>query len=152
MVLTREVLEKYMNLEREINRLNRKLNYYSRNPITSQHGVVNGSMSGFPYAQCHFVVGAPDIKSTVSRMEKVQNLIIEIGEKKTKYEDMQLEIDIAIESISDAVIRQIIQLKYVERWTDEEIGNELGFERSTISKKLDKYLDSIDTLSQISHS
>ena len=39
-------------------------------------------MGGFPYAECHFVVGAPDVKTTDERYKKVQSLIIELGEKK----------------------------------------------------------------------
>ena len=62
MGLSRENMEKYSKLENEINRINRKLDYYAKNPIGGSHGVVKGSMGGFPYAECHFVVGAPDIK------------------------------------------------------------------------------------------
>ena len=144
MVLTRKIFEDYLNIEHEIRRLNRKLDYYSRHPLSSEHGVVKGSMGGFPYAQCHFVVGAPDVKTSTERHERVMFLMIEIGNKKNEYENMQFEIDMAIEEISDLEIKQIIQLKYIERWTDEEIGEELGLERSTVSKKLTKYFDSLN--------
>ena len=33
MVLSRENMEKYSKLENEINRINRKLDYYAKNPI-----------------------------------------------------------------------------------------------------------------------
>lgn len=143
MELTRKVLEDYLNIEHEINRLNRKLDYYSRHPLSSHHGVVKGSMGRFPYAECHFVVGSPDIKSSDERTKRVRSLLIELNEKKTEYENLQLEIDLAIEDIPELEIKQIIQLKYIERWTDEEIGEEIGCERSTVSKKLTKYYDKI---------
>lgn len=139
MVLTRKVLEDYINIEHEIKRINRKINYYARHPIASEHGVVKSSMKNYPYAESHVVVSAPNVKSSMDRMIKVQNLIIELAEKKTEYEDLQFEIDLAIEDIADLEMKQILQLKYIERWTDEEIGEELGFERSNVSKKLSKF-------------
>lgn len=151
MVLTRKIFEDYLNIEHEIKRINRKLDYYSRHPIASSHGVVRGSMGGFPYAQCHFVVGAPDVKSSNDRHNRVMELMVDLSEKKNMYEDIQFEIDMAIEDIEDLEIKQILQLKYIERWTDEEIGEEIGCERSTVSKKISKFFES-QQLSQISHS
>ena len=150
MVLSRENMEQYSKLENEINRINRKLDYYAKNPIGGSHGVVKGSMGGFPYAECHFVVGAPDVKTTDERHKKVQSLIIELGEKKKEYEDFQLDIDFAIEDIEDMEIRQIFQYKYIEHMTDSKIGKLLGYDRSTISKKLDRFFE--NQLSHNSHS
>lgn len=146
MVLSRENMEKYSKIENEINRINRKLDYYSNNPVSGEHGVVKGSMEGFPYAECHFLVSAPNVKKSDERHKKVQNLVIELGEKKKQYEDLQLEIDFAIEDIDDMEMRQIFQYKYIEHKTDYEIGKLLGYDRSTISKKLDRFFES-----QVSH-
>ena len=150
MVLSRENMEKYSKLENEINRINRKLDYYANNPVGGCHGVVRGSMKRFPYAASHFVVGAPDVKTTDERHKKVRSLIIELGEKKKEYEDFQLDIDFAIEDIEDMEIRQIFQYKYIEHMTDAEIGKVLGYDRSTISKKLDRFFE--NQLSHNSHS
>ena len=146
MVLSRENMEKYLKLENEIKRINRKLDYYANNPVFGQHGVVRGSMSEFPYVQCNFTVGAPDVKTTEDRHKKVQNLIIELRHRKKEYEDLQLDIDFAIEEIKDIEMRQILQYKYIDRMTDSEIGEILGYDRSTISKKMEKFFDN-----QLSH-
>lgn len=146
MVLSRENMSKYQNMGREINRINRKLDYYASNPLSGTHGVVKGSMGGFPYAECHFVVGAPDVKSNDERHKKVMNLVVELSEKKKQYEDFELEIDIAIENINDMEMRQIFQYKYIEQLTDTEIGKRMGYDRSTISKKLDRFFEN-----QVSH-
>lgn len=146
MILTRQLLEDYLKMEREINRINKKLDYYANNPLGAEHGVVSGSMKKYPYAQCHFVVGAPSIPQTIHRQEKVRNLIIELGNRKNEYENLRTDIDIAIESIGDMEMRQIFQLKYIDKMTDRAIGKELGYDRSTISKKIEKYLEN-----QLSH-
>lgn len=142
MILTRANMEKYANIEREINRLTRKLEYYAENPIKAEHGIVKGSMPHFPYAECHFEISGPNVKSDEERHKKIQNLIIILAGKKKEYEEFELEIDLAIEEVDDMEIRQILEMKYIEKMRDSDIADELGYERSTISKKLDRFFDS----------
>lgn len=146
MILSRENMDKYLKMDNEIKRINRKLDYYAKNPVYGSHGVVKGSMRRFPYAECHFVVGAPDVKATDERHNKVMNLVVQLSQKKKEYEDFELDIDMAIEDIVDLEMRQIFQYKYIERMTDTEIGKILGYDRSTISKKLDRFFEN-----QLSH-
>lgn len=150
MVLSRQLLDDYSKLEREINRINRKLDYYANNPLQASHGVVSGSMTRFPYAARHFVVGAPSIPQTSEREKQVRSLIIDLGNKKKNYENLKFDIDIAIELVDDMEMRQILQYKYIDKLTDAEIGKKLGYDRSTISKKIEKYFK--DQLSHNSHS
>lgn len=138
-ILSRELLEKYNAIEREIKRINRKLDYYAMHPVAAVHGVVAGSRKSFPYSQRHFVVSGSDVKSDEKRKQKIQNLMIELQNRKREYEEMQIEIDIAIEEIEDIEMRQILQYKYIDRMTDFEIGQELGYDRSSISKKLTEF-------------
>ena len=150
MVLNRQLMDNYSKLGREINRINKKIDYYANNPLGASHGVVNGSMNRFPYAECHFVVGAPSIPQTTKREENVRNLLIDLGNKKNEYENLKTDIDIAIECIDDMEMRQILQYKYIDEMTDAEIGKELGYDRSTISKKIEKFFE--EQLSHNSHS
>ena len=55
---------------------------------------------------------------------------------------MKLDIEAFLESIppDDVEMKHILALKYVERKTDEEIGNELGFSRRAIGDKIDRFL------------
>ena len=138
-MVSKELFEKYNAIEREIKRINRKLDYYSQHPMSGIHGVVSGSRRDFPYSECHFVISGSDVKSDEARKQKIQNLMIALQERKREYENIQIEIDIAIEEIEDIEMRQILQYKFIDRMTDYEIGNELGYERSTISKKISDF-------------
>ena len=140
MVLTRKILEDYMKTEQEIKRIQRKLEYYAKHPLSGSHGVVRGSMEKFPYAQCHFVVSAPSLKSDEERKSQVQQLIINLSGNQMLYNDMKLDIDAAIEEIDDIEIRNIIQRKYIDRWTDEKIGEEMNYSRRAIGDKIDRWL------------
>lgn len=140
MKLNRECLAQYVYLESEIKRLERKMDYYKNNPIKSEHGVVSGSMSSFPYAQCHFVISGPNVKSNSERKKVINQLLIDIAGNKQLYEDMKLDMDVTIEKIKDVEMRLILQRKYIERWTDEKIAKELGCSRRDIGYKIDKFL------------
>lgn len=143
MVLTREYLANYVYLDSQIKRMRRRLKYFETHPLLAEHGVVSGSMRSFPYAQCHFVVAGSNIKSDEERKKKISQLLVDLNGNKRLYEDMKLDIEYEIEKITDLEIKTILQRKYIDRVSDGRIGRELGYDRSTISKKIDKYLDSI---------
>lgn len=141
-ILTREYLETYAYLESEIKRIQRRLKYYEAHPAQAAYGVVKGSMQQFPFTECHFVVSGPTIKSTEQRNKAVRQLAIDLKGNQQLFEDMKLDIEAFLESIppDDVEMKHILALKYVERKTDEEIGNELGFSRRAIGDKIDRFL------------
>ncbi|MBQ2902405.1 MAG: hypothetical protein IJE49_11250 [Agathobacter sp.] len=141
MVLTRQVLEDYQKLGREIARINKKLDYYANTPLKAQHGIVKGSTKGFPYTERRIEVGAPSIADTKQREQKVRELMIQLGNRKKEYEQLKFDIDIEIEEIEDMEMRQILQYRYIDEMTIAEIGESIGYDRSTISKKIDRFLD-----------
>ena len=140
MVITRELLAQYTYLESEIKRMERRLKYYKSHPLTSEHGVVRGSMEHFPFAQCHFVVSGPNVKSDEERKIAINQLIINLDGNIQLFRDMQLDIELFIEKLPDLEERTIFKLYYVDKVKMEEIGEKLGYDRSTISKKIDKVL------------
>ena len=150
MVLTRQILEDYQKLGRELERINKKIDYYANNPLRSTHGIVKGSTRGFPYTECRIEVGAPSIADTKQREQKVRELMLRLSSRKKEYEQLKIDIDIAIESIEDMELRQIFQYRYIDEMTTTQIGDLLGYDRSTISKKIDRFLE--QQVSPTSHS
>lgn len=151
MVITREYLAQYIYLESCIKSIERRLKYFKTHPLTSEHGVVSGSRKNYPYIGCHFVISGSNIKSDEERKKIVKQLQIDIYGNKQMYEDMQLDIEYFIESLDDVKDKTILRLKYIDRYTDEQIGSELGYDRSSISKKIDRILEKVQ-LSHNSHS
>ena len=77
----------------------------------------------------------------------MNQLIVDLHGNEQLYEDMKLDIELFIESLTKIEDKAILRLKYIDKWTDERIGAELGYDRSTIYKKIDKIL----TENQVSH-
>lgn len=151
MIITREFLAQYVYLDSYIKSIRRRLKYFENHPILAEHGVVSGSMKEFPYAECHFVVSGAKVKSDSERKRIVNQLIIDLHAHEQLYEDMKLDIEIFMESLDKIEDKAIMRLKYIDKWTDERIGAELGYDRSTISKKIDKIIVKRE-LSHNSHS
>ncbi len=147
MIITREFLAQYVYLDSYLKSIRRRLKYFENHPVLSEHGVVRGSMRGFPYAQCHFVVSGPNVKSDEERKKLVKQLAIDLRGNQQLYEDMKIDIEMFIERLDKIEDKAIMRLKYIDKWTDERIGAELGYDRSTISKKIDKII----TKSELSH-
>ena len=151
--ITREYLANYICLESRIKSIRRRLRYFDTHPLGSSHGVVKGSMETFPFAQCHFVVSGSDVKSDENRNKKVSQLIVELRSKEALYEKMKIDIEMFVENTEMLSLEEstVLRLKYIDGYTDEQIGCELGYDRNTISKKIDKIIEKCE-LSHNSHS
>lgn len=151
MIITREFLAQYVYLDSYIKSIRRRLKYFENHPVLAEHGVVSGSMRNFPYTQCHFVVSGSNVKSDEERKKLVSQLLVDLHGNEQLYEDMKLDIEMFIESLNGIEDKAIMRLKYIDKWTDERIGAELGYDRSTISKKIDRIIGK-NELSHNSHS
>lgn len=140
MVLTKALLVEYNQTLKDIEIVNRKIDYYSKMVVKSEHGVVTGSMKEYPYAEKHFVLSGSDIKSDVERQEKLKQLLIDLSAKRQKYDELILDIGIEIEKIKDEEMGGILFMKYVQGLPDAEIAKVMGYERSSISKKIKSFL------------
>lgn len=147
MVITREFLAQYVYLDSYLKSIRRRLKYFEKHPVTSAHGVVSGSMKEFPYAQCHFVISGSDVKSDEERKKLVSQLLIDLHGNERLYEDMKLDIETFIESLDNIEDKTILRLRYIDNMSYEQIGEELGYDRTTISKRIDKIIEK----SELSH-
>lgn len=145
--MTKQYLEDYLLLEKSIKRCEQKLKYYLEHPIKTVSGTVMSSMAEYPYCLTHLTISATDDpKAEKQRNELIKTLTLEIAYNMQKYEEKRLYIDLFIESIEDLTIKEIINQKYLEGKTYEMIGQDLGYEQSTIAKKLDTYFQRIQDL------
>lgn len=142
--LTREYLTTYVYLESEIKRIRSRIKYYETHPLQREYGVVRGSLQQFPFTECNFVVSGLAVKSLEERDQKINQLLIDLKGNEQLFEDMKLEIELYLESLppDQIEIKHILALKYVDRMKDGKIAEKLNCDRSTIIKKIDRFLNS----------
>lgn len=95
-------------------------------------------------------IGAVEIKDTIvtsshpksSIQEKRILLINQLTIAKEKAQKKYLEIEKYIETLEDTEIRIIMRFRFLDLMSWYEIGDILHYDRSTVSKKLKKYINS----------
>lgn len=148
MLLTREFFANYKYLDSMIKSMERRLRYFENHPLASSHGVVKGSMKVFPYVECHFVVSGANVKSSEERNKAIRQLSLDLINNKQLYEDMKLDIERFIFDNNDLTLEEqtIFRLKYIDEWSLEKIGRELGYDKSVISRKIDNVINRLDVI------
>lgn len=95
------------------------------------------SMSGMPHGT--------DISSPImSYVLKKEALIEKLNNKIAKYTEELIRIEDIIDKIDDVEIKAIARMRFIQCMKWEDIGDKIHLERTTCSKKLRKYLKSMD--------
>lgn len=134
--LSKSVFKEYEIAKKNLDRIEKQLERYSKLQPHSEHGVVKGSMSDYPYAEKHFVLSGSDVKSDEAIQQKIAQAMIALRENENRCLSLMIDVDMAIENVNDAEMREILHEKYYNGLTDKKIAEMLGYERSTVTRKL----------------
>ena len=111
-----------------------KLDNFKFKPESYQEDVVSGSDNEFPYAKHHYKIrGYGNIEYPRRRAalrEKISRIKGEIE-----------EVERYIEKVENVEMRNILTMYYEMGMTQDQIAEEYGYERSTISKKIKEFWD-----------
>ena len=128
--LNKEELEQLQFLKLEVKQLQEEL---KSGPPTMDS--VKGSMDEFPYIeQTIKIFGADETKAGKLRKK--------LEKKLKELQDMISDMEDWLDTIEESEMRTILRLKYRNGLENQQIAKELGYEKSTISKKLTKFFGS----------
>lgn len=118
-------------LNKEIERLNEELNW-----MECKSMMKSPILTGMPFGG-----GVSDKTADYAvRIEEIRNLI-DISVKKLLY--TRAEIERFLQEIEDPELRLIIRLRSINHLGWQEIGEELGMDRRTASRKYQKFCDEV---------
>ena len=131
--MTKQELEQLRYLKTEIKVLQHELIEYRGNaPMATDS--VTGSSPHFPYGKRIWKITGVD-QAKLDRMgRRLQRKIDELMDEMDRLNDY-------IDTIPDSEMRTIMQLRYRNECTLEEIGEELGYHKTSIQKKLAVFLE-----------
>ena len=136
--LDKQKLNQYRALQREIPKLNKDIvKLYERlEDIPVVSGKVSKSSDDFPYIEQHVTVEMEEPKQAteIKKQIRCKEIRLEQAEKD------KTEIEMFIASIPDSLDRQIFELTFIDGKRQQSVGKIVGLERSSISKRIDKYL------------
>ena len=136
--LDKQKLNQYRALQREIPKLNKDLvKLYERlEDIPVVSGKVSKSSDDFPYIEQHVTVEMEEPKQATEIKKQIRCKEIRLEQAEMD----KTEIEMFIASIPDSLDRQIFELTFIDGKRQQSVGKIVGLERSSISKRIDKYL------------
>lgn len=127
--VTKGMLESYRSKKEEIKELQYKLKHLGEGDSMVGNDTIFDYRSGYPQPQAIVGVDWEKISKTEERyLERVSKLNRECE-----------TIEAFVEQIEDSIIRRIFRMYYLEGKTQKAIGKVVHMDRSSISKKIDKF-------------
>lgn len=108
-----------------------------KDEIKSLPIISSPQLTGMP----HGTGGSSPIESYCLKKEK---LLEKLNQKIERYTDELIRIEDIIDRIDDPEMRTIARMRFIQNMKWEDIGEKIHLERTTCSKKLRKYLKSMD--------
>lgn len=137
--MTRKKLNQYRALKKEIKILDDSIDKLRERAldIPTVIGKVQSSQADFPYIEQHISVRMDEPKES----DMITRRILIKEKRKEEVNKLILEIEQFIAGIPDSTDRMIFEMLYLQGKKQREVADEIGMERSGISKKVSKYLD-----------
>ena len=135
--MNREKLNMYKLNKKELVLINRQLDRLNDQleKVPVIQGKVSGSSKDYPYIESHVTVQMREPKAASIIKDRIQ------GRKKRKawLEAEISEVEEFISAMPDGMEKQIFEMVYLDDMTQEEVGEILLMERSSVSKKISDY-------------
>ena len=142
MKLTRKDLANYKLLKVLLERDQRKLDRYIAKQPSTYSGKVYGSNPNFPYEARGFTVGGCTDAEIQQRKEwdmKCREMEVRIQDDIRRLNQLEMEIDTVIANAKDIEDKMILEYTK-DGMSQKQISELIGMERSTIAKRLKKYV------------
>lgn len=137
--MDKKKLSQLRPLKKELELIDRKLDrlYERQENVPVVMGKVTGSSKDFPYLEVRTSVLMDEPKEADEIDKRIR-----IREKRREQVESQItEIEQFIAEIPDSRDRQIFELIYIDGKKQREVANEIGLERSVVSKRITNYLN-----------
>lgn len=141
----KELLSQYNDLKMEISELESKIKKLENYEAQHERDKVKGSSSHFPYTQRSFNIEGYNIleeEKKGERLIKLKNLLLK---RKSRCEDMKLQIEEFINTIPDSKTRRVFQYRYIDNLGWQAIASRIGKAHESYPRKEihDKYLNNL---------
>lgn len=141
-MISKEILIQYSDLQEEVKEVRERIKMTERQIAKlEEDGKVIDTVSGGSGGIQHFKIeGFPypeySRKKTLlyTRKATLASLEMELLETLNQVEEF-------IASVDDSKMRRILTMRFIDNKNFEQIGKALGYDRTSISKKIDKFIE-----------
>lgn len=138
--MTKEKLEEFVKIKSEYLIAKNIYDYLlTSKPTVINLGKVKGSDSEFPYCEKNFTISGADEKELNRYQEKLDNARMDMENKKYKYEELKIEVDIFIMQIPNERHREIVKMIYTEDVKKVDVAKRCHYSQPRISQIINEY-------------
>ena len=109
---------------------------------------IRAEINSLPTISSSQITGMPHGTNVSNPIEsyylKKEQLLDKLNQKIEKYTEELIRIEDIIDRIDDIEVKTIARMRFIQNMKWEDIGQEIHLERTTCSKKLRKYIESMD--------
>lgn len=141
----KDLLRQYNDLLVEIKDIERKIDKLEKIECKFEKDNVTGSNPYFPYEARTFRVEGYNILEEEKRNIRISRMKKILYKRKSKCEDMKIEIEEFINSIPDSRTRRVFQYRYIDNLNWQAIAMRIGKCHESYPRKdiHDKYLNNL---------
>lgn len=138
--MTKETLEEFIRIKNEYLIAKNVYEYLlTSRPAVINLGKVRGSDSNFPYCEKSFTIDGVDEKEINKYQQKIDDAKIDMDNKKRKYEELKIDVDIFIMQIPNERHREIVKMIYVEDVKKVDVARRCHYSQPRITQIIKEY-------------
>lgn len=138
--MTKSELEQLLDLRKEIQELDAKVEKMQGQRVGKVTDRVQASMPDFPYVRTTKTITGVDNKGSRKRRRELTESELLLLKRRQQAVDAEFKISQYIKSINDSRIRRIISLRYEEGLSWDKVAAAMNCDRTYPEKLLTKYL------------
>lgn len=138
--MTKDELGQLQALRKEVKELNKKIEELMSKPSARVTDKVDGSMSEFPYTRAAVKIEGIDMIQDKKIRTQILSKKLLLQKRQQQAEDEELRLTEYINGVEDSKVRLMMEYRYINGWSWEQIGRKFNCDRTTVEKTISKYL------------
>jgi len=140
----KELLKQYNSLLEEIKELRTDIERLEKKEIKYEIDKVKGSNSEFPYQPRSFTIEGYNIIEEEQHLKRILTKKNILARRKSKCEDIKLDIEEFIDTIPDSLTRRVFRYRYIDNLSWTVIAMRMNKVHESYPRKIhDRYLEGL---------
>lgn len=138
--MTKEMLEEFLKIKSDYLIAKETYNYLLASmPSTINLGKVKGSDTNFPYCERSFTIDGIDEEEIAKHQKKIDNAKIDMNNKKRKYEELKVDVEVFIIQVPNARHREILRMIYIDDVKKVDVARRCHYSQPRITQIINEY-------------
>lgn len=142
----KELLKQYNSILEEIQELKRDIEILEKKEVKYEMDKVKGSNAEFPYQPRSFTIEGYNVLEEDRVIKRILTKKNILARRKSKCEDIKLDIEEFINTIPDSLTRRVFRYRYIDNLSWQSIAMRIGKVHDSYPRRdiHDRYLENLE--------